>query len=659
MLAHPNILTIFDIGEHRGGPFIVTELLTGETLSKHLKSGPLSEEEVVEFSRQIADGLSAAHALKVIHRDLKPDNVFVTQSGVLKILDFGLAKLKPSAEGKSIDATADLSSTDRLIGTPAYMAPEQLRGEPADERADIFALGLIVYEMLTGQHPFRRKSGSEMMAAILREDVPPPAHSDKLPGAFVDLLMSCLSKAAEDRPQSASDILMCLQPIQRELKLLESDRTPAVTRSDEPDSIAVLPFVDMSPTRDQGYLCEGIADEVLSALTHIEGLRVAARSSAFQFQAADVDIRAVGARLGVNTVLEDGVRKSGERLRITAQLVAVADGYQLWAKRFDGALDDVFEIQDEIAESVATALKGILSSAEKQALHRQETTSEAYEYYLRGRQLLLTYHSGRLEEILKLFKRTIELDPGYGPAYAGIAKVHCFNYEWWGQAKEDLEAADYYSSRALELAPESVESQTARGATQAMLGNYEEAARAYERAIEINPNDFDAYYLFARSRFAQGRIAESAKLFRRASEVRTEDYQTPILLAQSLLMLGEAEEATSANREGIRRAERFLDLDPTDARALSLGASALAADGQIEKALSWSNRARELYPEDLSVLINGTCVRAKAGLKEEAFEWLEIVASRGWGKRDWIENDPDYDSLRDDPRFEAFLRKLN
>jgi adenylate cyclase len=292
------------------------------------------------------------------------------------------------------------------------------------------------------------------------------------------------------------------------------------------------------------------------------------------------------------------------------------------------------------------------------AVRRPETAVEAYEHYLRGRQHLQRMRQAELEESRRMFERAIELDAGYAPAWAGLAAVHASLYEWWGARDEDLEGADRASRRALDLAPDLAESHVAPGFALSLDRRYDEAAREFEEAIRINPNLFDAYYYYARTCFARGEVERSAELFRKAAEVRQEDFQSPILLAQSLRVLVRTEEARAADREGIARAERILALNPLDGRALSLGSVGLFEDGQKARAMEWSQRALELYPEDMSALVNAACLRAKAGLKEEALELLERVFARGWGKRDWVEHDPDYDMLRDDPRFKKLLLRL-
>jgi adenylate cyclase len=425
-------------------------------------------------------------------------------------------------------------------------------------------------------------------------------------------------------------------------------------------SIAVLPFADMSASRDQDYLCEGVAEEIISALTHVNGLRVAARSASFRFRGPAVDVGAAGRVLGVAALLEGSIRKTDHRLRITVQLVDVADGYHRWSQRFDRTLEDVFAIQDEIAEAVVASLRagGDMSERERAALRRPHTTSDAYEYYLRGRQYLPRMSQPDLERSRVMFTRAIELDARYGPAWAGLATVHATLYEWFGARDQDLEAAERASRQALELAPALAEAHAARGFALSLSRCYDEAEREFEEAIRINPNSFDAFYYFARSSFARGDVERSADLFRAAADIRQEDFQSPTLLAQSLRMLGHVEEALAATREGVTRAERVLSLNAVDVRALSLGSLALFFDGQTERAMEWSRKSLELYPDDMSTLVCATCLSAKDGRKEEAIATFERLVALGWGKRDWVEHDPDYESLRDDPRFQGLLARL-
>ena len=424
-------------------------------------------------------------------------------------------------------------------------------------------------------------------------------------------------------------------------------------------TIAVLPFADMSPARDQDYLCEGLAEEIINVLTHLDGLRVVSRTASFQFRASGMDVRDVGRRLNVGALLEGSVRKRGNQLRVTVQLIDVETGYHRWSERFDREVEDVFAIEDEIAEEVATNLRGsMLSSRERNALLRPGTGSAAYEYYLRGRQHLPRMTQPDLLKSAAMFERAIQLDTGYAPAYAGLATVHATLHEWFGGRAEDLAKAENASLRALELAPGLAETHAARGFVFTLSRRYESASQAFEAAIRINPNLFDAYYYFARAAFANGHLELSADLFGRAAQVRVEDFQSVALQAQSLLWLGRQEQATVVNREAVRRAERLIDLNPCDIRTLSLGSGALDMDGQHTRALEWSQRALDLNPDDMSAIMNSVCLHARRGNRERALDLLERAVAQGWGHRDWIENDKDYDSLREDPRFKRLMACL-
>lgn len=434
---------------------------------------------------------------------------------------------------------------------------------------------------------------------------------------------------------------------------------PAWSPTSDISSIAVLPFADMSPGRDQDYLCEGFAEELINALTTIDGLRVASRTASFQFRSSGADIREIGRHLGVGTLLEGSVRKADDRLRVTVQLIEVASGYHRWSQRFDRTLDDVFAIEDEIAENVVASLRGnVPNQGATRSPSRPQTRAEVYEYYLRGRQYLHRMTQPDLERSREMLERAISLDPAYGPAWGCLGAVHGLLYEWFGAQEGDLVKAGQASQKALELAPHLAESHVGRAFVLTLARRYAEAAREFEEAIRLNPYFFEAYYYFARASFAEGNLERSAELFCKAAEVRKEDFQSMMLYGQSLRILGREAESREATREGIRRAEHCLMLNPSDARALSLGAGALFHDGQIERAKEWSGRALELYPDDMSTLVNAACLHLKLKQKEEALACLEPVFARGWGKRDWMEQDPDYDLLRDDPRFQKLLEKL-
>ena len=424
-------------------------------------------------------------------------------------------------------------------------------------------------------------------------------------------------------------------------------------------AIAVLPFTDMSPGRDQDYFCEGLAEELIDALTRVEGLRVVSRSSSFQFRAPGLDVKEAGRLLGVDSLLEGSVRKAGNRLRITVQLIDTATAFHKWSERFDRNLDDVFAVQEEIADKVASMLRGgDLSGREKRALRRPQTATDTYEYFLRGRQSLHRMTKQALEHSREMFHSAIELDPGYAPAWAGLAMVHAQRYEWWGAGDGELDEAERASRIAMELDPELADAHVARGLTLSLRRAFDEAEANFESAIRINPQLFEAFYLYGRSCFARGQIARSAELFGSAAAVRPDDFQSAFLHGQSLRMIGREAEGRAANLESVRRAERILALNPREIRTLSLGSGALQEAGDLDRAQAWLARALEIDPEDLGALFNGACFHTRIGRNDRAMDLLERAFNLGGGKRAWFENDPDYDPLRGHPRFEAMIARL-
>jgi adenylate cyclase len=362
--------------------------------------------------------------------------------------------------------------------------------------------------------------------------------------------------------------------------------------------------------------------------------------------------------LGVDAVLAGSVRVAGDRLRVTVQLVDTADGTQRWAQRFEGGAGDIFTIQDEIAIGVATALRGILAAADRRSLRRPETTPEAYEHFLRGRRIVHHPSGATIPLAKKELERALEIDPTYAPAYAMLAQAHAWHCEWYGGGDAEHAAGEVTSSRALEFGPELAESHVARGAVLSIRGDYAEAERAFQRAIDLDPRNFDAHYLYARLCFQNGRDEDAVRLFYRGAEIRPEDFQCLLLIMSPSARLGRVDEGVAAAREGIRRVERALELDPANLRALSLGGCTLIPHEDPARALEWTRRAIALGPDDAAALVNAACLYATLGRTEEALDALEGSFGRGWGNRDWVLHDPDYDSLRDHPRFEALVAKL-
>jgi adenylate cyclase len=423
-------------------------------------------------------------------------------------------------------------------------------------------------------------------------------------------------------------------------------------------SIAVLPFADLSPERDQEYFSDGIAEEILNALTKVDNLHVPARTSCFAFRGASVDAREIGKRLGVETLLEGSIRKAGNRVRISVQLIDARNGYHLWSERFDRELEDIFAIQDEIAHSVLNTVGLSLTQREERRLLKPSTTNvQAYEFYLRGRKFFHQWTRQSIEFARQMFERAIELDPNFAAAWAGLATAH-LHLAGWGGGKSDFEGARKASSRALELDPELAEAHVAAGQGFSMAQRHADATAAFERAIEFDPTLFDAYYYYARSCFKAGDLEKSLRLFRQARCVRPEDYQPSALIALVLTQLGRHGEARRADELALDAINKSLELNLDDARAYSLGAGILARLGEIERAKRWDERAMSLAPDDDAILYNVASHLALFGEKEKALDALERAVEAGLAGGDWIKHDPDWERLRGDPRLDAILNRI-
>jgi len=423
-------------------------------------------------------------------------------------------------------------------------------------------------------------------------------------------------------------------------------------------SLAVLPFADLSAERDQEYFGDGVAEEILTALAKISGLHVPARTSCFAFRGASVDARDIGKRLAVDAFLEGSIRKAGNRLRITVQLIDTRNGYHLWSERFDREIDDIFAIQDEIAHSVVSASALSLTRREEQRrLVKQPTTNvEAYEFYLRGRKLFQKWTRQNIELARQMFERATKLDPDFAGAWAGLATAHVHLFGCGSEPH--LEKARAASACALKLDPQSAEAHVAAGQGFSMEQRYTDATREFERAIELEPTLFDAHYYYARACFKNGELEKSLRLFEQAQSFRPEDYESTYLVALALTKLGRHGEARQAYERALERGTKFLDLDPSDARPYVLGAGALARLGENERAKQWAERAMSLAPDDDAVLYNAGCALAVLGEQERALDALERAIDAGLAGGDWIPRDPDWEPLRDHPRFQALVERL-
>jgi serine/threonine protein kinase/Flp pilus assembly protein TadD len=652
-LNHPHILPLFDSGEADGFLYYVMPYVEGESLREKLdREQQLPIDEAVHHGRAIASALDYAHRQGIVHRDMKPENVMLYE-GEAMVMDFGIAKAVSAAGSET------LTQTGMMVGTPAYVSPEQAAGETnLDGKSDQYSLACVVYEMITGERPFAGATPQAIMAKRFTET---PKSIRSIRGSVSESVEKAVTRAM------ATDATARYATTAQFGQALASGSivTPTNTESlpvapvSMAKSVAVLPFANLSADQENEYFTDGMADEIINALSKIQSLRVASRTSSFAFKGKNEDIGEIGKKLKVSTVLEGSMRKMGNKLRITAQLINAADGYQLWSERYDREMEDVFAIQDDISQAIVKALRVILSEGEKKQIEKARAVDvKAYDYYLRGRQYFHHFRRKSLEYARQMFNRAIEIDPEYARAYAGVADACSLLYTYFDARESNLRQADMASLKAIELEPELAEAHVARGIALSMTKRFEEAAPEFELAIRLDPKLFDATYWFARTRLAEGQIEEAARLFERSAVLRPEDYQVPGLLAQVLNTLGRKEEAEVQFRRQTRVVDEHLELNPDDPRACILGAIAHAALKNEERSVFFAGRAIAADPDDPMLLYNVACNYAQLGRVDDALSALEQAVDRGYGDKNWMEHDSDLASIRDTPRYKAIAQAM-
>ena len=696
-LNHPNIVVLYSVEDADGVRFLTMELVAGQTLSNLVAPGGLPLQKLLELAIPLTDALAAAHEKGVIHRDLKPGNVMVTREGRIKVLDFGLAKMMgadaPGAQGASLTVTADghISGEGYVVGTVPYMAPGQLQGEAVDARSDLFSLGIILYELATGRRPFAGETSIDVSHAILRETPEPLSRvRTDLPSDFATLIDHCLQKSPRERVQTALDVNNALRRLRKVLERGEPEK-PA---SDKVASIAVLPFVNRSASADDEYFSDGLADELLNVLSKIKRLRVTARTSSFQFKGTRDDVPTIGRKLNVATLLEGSVRKAGNRIRVSVQLVNVADSSHLWSETYDRTLEDIFAVQDDIAQTVVkelrTALLGEEADSDASGQARAEvakaakgrgTDPEAHRFHLLAGHLIARFTREDTARAIEYLIQAIKRDPKFALAWAELALAYAREADWgWAPVSEgyarareavehglsvepdlaeghvekariamqhdwDWHGAEASIRRALELAPGNARVLRMAGSLALNQGHIDQAIELIRQALEQDPLSASAYSNLASALQAKEAFAESEQAFLKALELAPNGAFAHTSFSFTLLFQGRREEALA---EAMREPDEIYRL-----WALAIIHYALGHREQSDKAL---HELIERGAAEAAVQIAE--LHAARGEADAAFEWLE----RAYVQRDsgltLIKSRLRFRSLHSDPRWESLLKKV-
>ena len=608
-LDHPNICAVHEIDEVDGQAFIAMALIEGEELTKKIKSGPLALNEAIGIAIQVAEGLMEAHEKGIIHRDIKSANIMVTPKGQARIMDFGLAKLA-TAETK-------LTRVGAAIGTIAYMSPEQARGEDVDHRTDIWALGVVLYEMVTGKLPFRGEYAPAIMYSILNENPKPlSALRRELPVALEDIVETALAKRLDERYRSMADFLSDLWALS-EGRTVEVAEEMASRARLVKKSIAVLPFKSLSEHKEDEYFSDGTTEDIITQLSKIGELKVISRTSTMRYKRTDKTLREIGRELDVATILEGSVRRAGDRVRIVSQLVDVRTDEPIWAETYDREMKDIFAIQSDVAQNIAMALKARLSPEVKERIERKPTENlEAYDFYLKGREYYYRYRKQDNENAIELFKRALKLDPSYALAYAGLGDAYSQRTGRFGFEATWLDSAIEASEKAISIDPNCAEGHKSLGLAYMAKGWRRKALQAYGKSVELNPNYYPAVGNIGTTNMALGDYGEALKWARKAVGLNP-------AFAFWYLNVGNIYMCLDNHLEAERWLHKALELQPDFVYPHREFVYMYLAQGNFDKARAHSQKALSLAPNETDTLLWAGDVELYSGNLPQAKQYYE------------------------------------
>lgn len=665
-LNHPNICTVFAIEQHDGEHFIAMELLEGETLAQRLARQRFEVTELLDVAVQIVDALESAHAKGIVHRDMKPANIFLNARGQAKILDFGLAKMERTAGARSssgaqdetqVAAPQDLTSAGTAMGTVSFMSPEQARGQLTDARTDLFSVGTVLYQMATGVLPFAGDTPATVFDAILNRDPTPLAEAaPSLPQDFGRLLDKALEKDRNFRYQTATELKTDLIRLRRDL---DSGRRRAAGESGrlsaaaETASVAVLYFENLSGVKEDEYFRDGITEDIITELSKIRGLKIFPRPTVLAYRDKSVTPQQVGRELSASFVLGGSLRRAGNRLRITTQLMDARTNFPVWSERYDRQIEDVFELQDEIARKIAEALRVTLTPQEQEALAAKPTDNlQAYDLYLRGKSYARRWTRQDLEFARQMFENAVALDPNFALAYAATANVCALHYYIYGREAVWMQRAQAAAERATALGPGLPEVAVAQAWVLYAGGHLDDAINIVKQAISRKPDCEGGYYVLGRALFSTGRYQELADLTEKAIEASGEDYNVYSPIQNALGALGKTESLRNLRQRRTQTLEAHLRKVPEDVRARMMLAIDYAIAGRNEDALREINIAMLLRPDETMVLYNAACAYCVMDKIAEAVDVLRRAWEGGYRDAVWTRRDPDLVKLHGHPEFE-------